>query len=65
MVATSPATDARYMEARFRMGIAAYQAGDYNAAMGYFKEVANMMPLHEVYNDLAAAEDQLSLAGGD
>jgi tetratricopeptide (TPR) repeat protein len=56
-----PATDARYLEARFRMGIAAYQAGDFNAAAGYFKDVANVMPLHEVYNNLAAAEDQLNL----
>jgi tetratricopeptide (TPR) repeat protein len=56
-----PAADARYLEARFRMGIAAYQAGDFNAAVGYFKEVANAMPLHEVYNNLAAAEDQLNL----
>jgi tetratricopeptide (TPR) repeat protein len=56
-----PAPDARYLEARFRMGIAAYQAGDFSAAAGYFKEVANVMPLHEVYNNLAAAEDQLNL----
>ncbi len=56
-----PASDARYLEARFRMGIAAYQSGDYNAAVGYFKEVANVMPLHEVFNNLGAAEDQLNL----
>ena len=56
-----PASDARYMDARFRMGVAAYQAGDYNAAVAYFKEVANVIPLHEVYNNLAAAEDQLNL----
>jgi len=56
-----PPTDARYLEARFRMGIAAYQAGDFSAAAGYFKEVANVMPLHEVYNNLAAAEEQLNL----
>jgi tetratricopeptide (TPR) repeat protein len=55
-----PATDARYLEARFRMGLAAYQAGDFNAAAGDFKEVAKTMPLHEVFNDLAAAEDQLN-----
>jgi tetratricopeptide (TPR) repeat protein len=56
-----PGSDPRYLEARFRMGIAAYQAADYNAAVGYFKEVANIMPLHEVYNNLAAAEEQLDL----
>ena len=56
-----PAADSRYLEARFRMGIAAYQSADYGTAVSYFKEVAEVMPLHEVYNDLAAAEDQLSL----
>jgi len=54
-----PNSDPRYLEARFRMGVAAYQAADYNAAAGYFKEVAAVMPLHEVYNNLAAAEEQL------
>jgi tetratricopeptide (TPR) repeat protein len=56
-----PATDSRYIEARFRMGIAEYQVADYNAAIRYFKEVVNVMPLNEVYNNLAAAEDQLNL----
>ena len=55
-----PPNDARYLEARFRMGIAAYQVADYKAAIGYFQEVANVMPLHEVYNNLAAAEDQIN-----
>lgn len=56
-----PSSDPRYLEARFRLGIAAYQQTDYNSAAAYFKEVANTMPLHEVYNNLAAAEDQLNL----
>jgi tetratricopeptide (TPR) repeat protein len=56
-----PVADPRYLEARFRMGIAAYQSADYSTAVNYFKEVADVMPLHEVYNNLAAAEDQLSL----
>jgi tetratricopeptide (TPR) repeat protein len=56
-----PPSDARYIEARFRLGIASYQAGDYRGAVTYFKEVADVMPLHEVYNNLAAAEDQLNL----
>jgi tetratricopeptide (TPR) repeat protein len=55
-----PATDPRYVDARFRMGLAAYEAGQYSAAAGYFKEVAVLMPLHEVSNNLAAAEDQLN-----
>ena len=56
-----PSSDARYLEARFRMGIASYEAGDYAAAVDSFREVAKTMPLHEVYNNLAAAEDQLNL----
>jgi tetratricopeptide (TPR) repeat protein len=56
-----PSTDPRYLEARFRLGVAAYQDHDYNTAVSFFKEVAAVMPLHEVYNDLAAAEDQLNL----
>jgi tetratricopeptide (TPR) repeat protein len=56
-----PSGDSRYLEARFRLGIAAYEDHDYNTAVTYFKEVANVMPLNEVYNNLAAAEDQLSL----
>jgi tetratricopeptide (TPR) repeat protein len=55
-----PAPDVRYPEARFRMGLDAYSAGDYNAAANYFREVANLMPLSEVYNNLAAAEEQLN-----
>ncbi len=55
-----PAQDVRYPEARFRMGLDAYGAGDYNAAVNYFHEVANIVPLSEVYNNLAAAEDQLN-----
>jgi tetratricopeptide (TPR) repeat protein len=56
-----PANDARYLDARFRMGVADYQSGDYNAAVTCFREVSGVMPLHEVYNNLAAAEDQLNL----
>lgn len=56
-----PSADPRYIEARFRLGIAAYQQADYATAVNYFREVSNVMPLHEVYNNLAAAEDQLNL----
>ncbi len=56
-----PAADARYLEARFRLGIAAYEDHDYNTAAAYFREVVSVMPLHEVYNNLGAAEDQLNL----
>lgn len=56
-----PAADPRYLEARFRLGIAAYQDHDYNTAVAYFREVVSVMPLHEVYNNLGAAEDELNL----
>lgn len=55
-----PATDTRYPEARFRMGLCAYSANDFNAAAGYFREVAKTVPLNEVYNNLGAAEAALN-----
>lgn len=54
-----PATDPRYAQARFIMGLAAYGAADYAAAAGYFRELVKSYPLNEVYNDLGAAENQL------
>ncbi|MBV8551592.1 MAG: tetratricopeptide repeat protein [Acidobacteriaceae bacterium] len=56
-----PATNARYPEARFKMGLSAYSLGDYNSASGYFREVARTFPMNEVFNDLGAAENQLAL----
>jgi tetratricopeptide (TPR) repeat protein len=55
-----PAGDSRFAEARFRMGLCAYAAGDFNEAAGYFREVAKTVPLNEVYNNLAAAEAALN-----
>lgn len=55
-----PASDAHYPEARFQLGLAAYAAGDFTASANYFREVAKLFPLNEVYNDLAAAEDRLN-----
>jgi tetratricopeptide (TPR) repeat protein len=52
--------DPRYADARFRMGLSAYSAADYTTAGNYFREVAKIIPLNEVYNNLAAAEDQLN-----
>jgi tetratricopeptide (TPR) repeat protein len=56
-----PASDPKYAEARFKMGLSAYDAGDYGASANYFREVAKTVPLNEVYNDLAAAENRLNL----
>ncbi len=55
--------DPNYPEARFKMGLAAYAAGDYSGAAGYFREVTKTFPLSEVYNDLGAAENQLNQTG--
>jgi len=62
-----PAGDPRYLDARFYLGLSAYGASDFNSAANYFREVAKVMPLNEVYNNLGAAEDQLnqSAAVGD
>jgi tetratricopeptide (TPR) repeat protein len=55
-----PPTDTRYPEARFRMGLCAYAAGEFSAAATYFREVAQTMPLNEVYNNLGVAEQALN-----
>ncbi len=55
-----PSTASGYGEARFKMGIAAFRAGDYNAAGNYFREVSKQFPLSEVYNNLGAAENELN-----
>jgi tetratricopeptide (TPR) repeat protein len=49
-----------YMEARFKLGLAAYGAGDYRAAATYFKDVSQTIPLSEVFNNLGAAESRLN-----
>jgi tetratricopeptide (TPR) repeat protein len=56
-----PASDPRYTEARFKMGLSAYTAGEYAASADYFREVGKTAPLNEVYNNLAAAENRLNL----
>jgi tetratricopeptide (TPR) repeat protein len=57
-----PASDSRYADARFEMGLGAYAAGDYNASAGYFRDVAKQFPMNEVYNNLGAAESQLGMS---
>ena len=56
-----PATDPRYIDARFRMGLAAYRAGDFNASVNYYREVAKHLPTNEVFNNLGAAENQMNM----
>ncbi|HEX4170396.1 MAG TPA: tetratricopeptide repeat protein [Bryobacteraceae bacterium] len=55
-----PADDPRYFDARFKMGLAAYNDADYGAASLYFRDIAKTYPLNEVYNNLGAAEDQMN-----
>ncbi len=55
-----PPADSRYPDARFYLGLSAYGAADFTSAARYFREVSKIMPLNEVYNNLAAAEDQLN-----
>ncbi len=55
-----PPNDTRYGEARFKMGLAAFRAGDFGAANGYFHEVAKLFPISEVYNNIGAAENELN-----
>jgi tetratricopeptide (TPR) repeat protein len=54
-----PANDSRYSEVRFRMGLCAYDAGEFKSAADYFREVVKTVPLNEVYNNLGAAEAAL------
>lgn len=53
--------DSRYSDARFRMGLAAYRIGEFNGAVNYWRDVAKILPLNEVYNNLGAAENQLGM----
>jgi tetratricopeptide (TPR) repeat protein len=56
-----PPADPRYLESRFKMGLSAYGVNDYTESTNYFREVLKAVPLNEVYNNLGAAENQLSL----
>ncbi len=58
-----PPSDPNYIEAKFKIGLAAYGAGDYNSSAANFRDVVKAYPLSEVYNDLGAAEDQLNQPG--
>lgn len=55
-------SDRNYEQARFKMGIAAYNTGDYSAAAKYFRDLVQTYPLSEVYNNLGAAENETGSA---
>jgi tetratricopeptide (TPR) repeat protein len=52
--------DADYHRAGFLLGLARFQTGDYAAAQKAFQALAAIVPLSEVFNNLAAAESRLN-----
>ena len=50
-----------YREASFFLGIARYQAGDFEGAHKAFQAVAEKVPIAPVWNNLGAAESRLNL----
>jgi tetratricopeptide (TPR) repeat protein len=50
--------DVHYHEASFFLGLCRYQSGDFVGAVAAFQEVTRVVPLSEVYNNLAAAESR-------
>ena len=52
------ASDAHFHEANFFLGLCRYNSGDYAGAVTAFQTVARVVPLSEVFNDLAAAESR-------
>lgn len=50
--------DSHYLEARFLLGIARYHGGDFEGAESAFREVAQSVPLNEVFNNLGAARSR-------
>lgn len=55
-----PPGDIHYHEANFFLGLCRYNSGDFAGAVAAFQTVARVVPLSEVYNDLAAAESRLN-----
>ncbi len=53
--------DSHYMEALFLTGLAHYYQGNYDTAANQFHQVAALVPLNEVYNDLGAAQSRRNL----
>jgi tetratricopeptide (TPR) repeat protein len=53
--------DVHYHEANFFLGLCRYHTGDFAGAEAAFQMVARVIPLSEVYNDLAAAESRANI----
>lgn len=52
------ASDVHYHEANFFLGLCRFNTGDFAGAVDAFQTVARVVPLSEVYNNLAAAESR-------
>jgi tetratricopeptide (TPR) repeat protein len=50
--------DIHYREAHFLLGLALFQSGDFPAAQKEFQTIVGVVPLSEVYNNLAASESR-------
>jgi tetratricopeptide (TPR) repeat protein len=53
--------DVHYREANFFLGLCRYHTGDFAGAETAFQMVARVVPLNEVYNNLAAAESRANI----
>jgi Flp pilus assembly protein TadD len=53
--------DPHYREARFLLGLALFQSGDFPGAQKEFQMIAAVVPLGEVWNNLGAAESRRNL----
>ncbi len=53
--------DVHYHEANFFLGLCRYHTGDFAGAESAFQMVARVIPLSEVYNNLAAAESRANI----
>lgn len=56
-----PTEDPHYRESQFLLGLALYQTGDFAGAQKQFQMIAAVVPLDEVWNDLAASENRRNL----
>jgi tetratricopeptide (TPR) repeat protein len=55
------AADVHYREASFVLGLSRYELGDFAAAQKLFQMISDVIPLGEVFNNLAAAENRRNL----
>lgn len=56
-----PPEDPHYREGQFLLGLALYQSGDFAGAQKEFQMIAAVVPIGEIWNNLAAAESRRNL----